>query len=72
MARLVAEGGRQVPTLLLDDPAAELDQAHTESLVQELRSVKGQMIVTALREQDFHFGVPDRRFHVEQGQVKQL
>lgn len=72
MARLVAEGGRQVPTLLLDDPAAELDQSHTEALVRELRSVKGQMIVTALREQDFHFGVPDRRFHVEQGQVKQL
>jgi DNA replication and repair protein RecF len=72
MARLVSEGGRQPPTLLLDDPAAELDQAHTEALVQELRSVKGQMIVTALREQDFHFGVPDRRFHVEQGHVKQL
>jgi hypothetical protein len=49
-----------------------LDQAHTEALVQELRSVKGQMIVTALREQDFYFGVPDRRFHVEQGHVKQL
>jgi len=72
MARLVADDGRQPPTLLLDDPAAELDQAHTEALVRELRSVKGQMIVTALREQDFHFGVPDRRFHVEQGQVKQL
>jgi DNA replication and repair protein RecF len=72
MARLVAEGGRQAPTLLLDDPAAELDQEHTEALVRELRSVKGQMIVTALREQDFHFGVPDRRFHVEQGHVKQL
>jgi len=72
MARLVADGGRQVPTLLLDDPAAELDQTHTEALVRELRSVNGQMIVTALREQDFHFGVPDRRFHVEQERVKQL
>jgi DNA replication and repair protein RecF len=72
MALRVAEGGRQPPTLLLDDPAAELDQTHTEVLVRELRSVKGQMIVTALREQDFHFGVPDRRFHVEQGRVKQL
>jgi DNA replication and repair protein RecF len=72
MAQLVAEDGRGAPTLLLDDPAAELDQAHTEALVHEVRSVKGQMIVTALREQDFHFGVPDRRFHVEHGQVKQL
>jgi DNA replication and repair protein RecF len=72
MARLVADGGRQAPTLLLDDPAAELDQTHTEALVRELRSVNGQMIVTALREQDFHFGVPDRRFHVEQERVKQL
>jgi DNA replication and repair protein RecF len=72
MARLVAVGGRQAPTLLLDDPAAELDQSHTEALVRELRSVNGQMIVTALREQDFHFGAPDRRFHVEHGQLKQL
>ncbi len=72
MAKLVSSGERQPTMLLLDDPAAELDTEHTAALVREIRSLKGQMVITALRLDDREFGNPDRMFHVEQGRVKEL
>jgi DNA replication and repair protein RecF len=72
MVRLVGSGGRRPPTLLLDDPAAELDRAHTDALVTEIRTLKGQLVVTALRPEEANFGDPDRAFHVEQGRVTTL
>jgi DNA replication and repair protein RecF len=72
MSKLVSQGDRHPPLLLLDDPAAELDADHAKALVGEIRSLKGQLVVTALRDADSAFGAPDRVFHVEQGRVKQL
>jgi DNA replication and repair protein RecF len=72
MARLAGSGGRRPPTLLLDDPAAELDRAHTDALVSEIRTLQGQLIVTALHPEEARFGDPDRAFHVEQGRVTTL
>jgi DNA replication and repair protein RecF len=72
MARLAGSEGRRPPTLLLDDPAAELDRLHTDALVSEIRTLKGQLIVTALHPEEARFGDPDRAFHVEQGRVTTL
>jgi DNA replication and repair protein RecF len=72
MAKLVSSGERQPAMLLLDDPAAELDAEHTAALVREIHSLKGQMVITALRLDQHEFGSPDRMFHVEQGRVKEL
>jgi DNA replication and repair protein RecF len=72
MARLAGSDGRHPPTLLLDDPAAELDRAHTDALVSEIRTLKGQLVVTALHPEEARFGDPDRAFHVEQGRITTL
>ena len=72
MARLVGSGERRPPTLLLDDPAAELDRVHTDALVSEIRQMKGQLVVTALHPEEARFGDPERAFHVEHGRVATL
>jgi DNA replication and repair protein RecF len=72
MARLLAERLEQTPTLLLDDPAAELDAPHTLALLALASALGGQQIVTALRAPLPPLGVPDRVFHVERGEVKTL
>ena len=72
MARLAGSEDRRPPTLLLDDPAAELDREHTDALVSEIRKMKGQLIVTALHSQEGRFGTPDKAFHVEHGRVATL
>jgi recombinational DNA repair ATPase RecF len=58
--------------LLLDDPAAELDPAHTQRLLTAVASLGGQLVVTALRPDDTSLGSPDAVFHVEQGGVKRV
>jgi DNA replication and repair protein RecF len=70
MSRYVAEVAGRAPTLLLDDPAAELDRAHTEALLGAVASLGGQLVVTALRLQDTPLGTPDQVFHVEHKEVK--
>ncbi len=70
MSRYVAEAAGRAPTLLLDDPAAELDRAHTEGLLSAVASLGGQLVVTALRPQDTPLGTPDQVFHVEHNEVK--
>lgn len=72
MAKLVGQYALRLPMLLLDDPAAELDERHTAALVAEIRGLRGQMVVTALAPAETQFGAPDRAFHVEQGRVQQL
>jgi DNA replication and repair protein RecF len=72
MSKLVSTNDRHSPLLLLDDPAAELDAEHTRVFVKEIQALKGQLVVTALRDADTAFGAPDRVFHVEQGRVRQL
>jgi DNA replication and repair protein RecF len=72
MARYLSEVTGDTPALLLDDPAAELDVAHTERLLAAVGTLQGQLVVTALRPQDTPLGHPDRVFHVEPEGVKRL
>jgi DNA replication and repair protein RecF len=70
MARYVAAVAGQAPTLLLDDPAAELDRAHTEALLAAVARLQGQLVVTALRPEDTVLGTADQVFHVEHNEGK--
>jgi DNA replication and repair protein RecF len=57
------------PTLLLDDPAAELDEPHLLRFIAEVGRLNCQLVVTSLQPQSDLFGRPERVFHVEQGRV---
>ena len=57
------------PTLLLDDPAAELDAQHLTHFVHQIAPLGCQLIITSLQPETAAFGAPDRVFHVEQGRV---
>ena len=57
------------PTLLLDDPAAELDAEHLGHFVRQIAPLGCQMVITSLQPETAAFGAPDRVFHVEQGRV---
>ena len=72
LAHFVATIAGRAPTLLLDDPAAELDATHTDRLLRIATGLGGQSIVTALKPESLAAAVPDRTFHVEHGGVKQL
>ena len=57
------------PTLLLDDPSAELDQERLARFITRVQALETQILVTAL-ERDYRlFGQPEHVFHVEQGRV---
>jgi DNA replication and repair protein RecF len=61
------------PTLLLDDPAAELDGDRLADLIREVRSQALQLVVTTLHGELAElsaFGNPGRRFHLEQGELR--
>lgn len=72
LGRLVGERGQIPPTLLIDDPAAELDAEHTHLLLEEVRGLGGQLIVTALEESQALAPSDATRFHVEHGAVRHL
>ena len=57
------------PTLLLDDPAAELDGEHLAHFVRQIGPLGCQLVITSLQPETAAFGAPDRVFHVEQGRV---
>jgi DNA replication and repair protein RecF len=60
------------PTVLLDDPSAELDQERLAYFIRRVQALETQIVVTAL-ERDYRlFGEPERVFHVEQGRVIQV
>jgi DNA replication and repair protein RecF len=59
-----------LPTLLLDDPSAELDQDRLGRFIRRVQCLETQIIVTALERDTRLFGSPDRVFHVEQGRVE--
>jgi DNA replication and repair protein RecF len=71
MARYLAQVTERTPTLLLDDPAAELDERHAARLLASVADLGGQHLVTAMRPDTFRLPA-DRVFHVEQGGVKTL
>jgi DNA replication and repair protein RecF len=60
------------PTLLLDDPAAELDELRLSALVELVGELDCQLIITSLNPSLEIFGQPERVFHVEQGAVQRL
>lgn len=68
---LKAEHGL-LPTLLLDDPAAELDAQRLAGFIREVQALETQLIVTSLAAETTPLGVPERAFHVEQGRVEKV
>ncbi|MDE2050857.1 MAG: DNA replication and repair protein RecF, partial [Gammaproteobacteria bacterium] len=67
--RLLKDLSGTTPTLLLDDPAAELDSAHLGYFVSEIAHLGCQLLITSLQPETPAFGAPDKVFHVEQGRV---
>lgn len=58
--------------LLLDDPAAELDEASLARLMTAVAALDCQVVATALHPDQQLFPTPPRRFHVEQGKLQQV
>jgi len=57
------------PTLLLDDPAAELDSDRLFGLIREVSRQSVQLVVTSLNADFTAFGAPGRRYTVDGGRV---
>ena len=58
------------PTLLLDDPAAELDDERLERLIGEVGQQPVQLVITTLHPDFAAFGAPGRRYQLQDGEVK--
>jgi DNA replication and repair protein RecF len=71
LGRLRADS-QALPTLLLDDPAAELDADRLGSFVEVVRDLQCQLVLTSLSPDTRLFGDPERVFHVEQGRVQEV
>jgi DNA replication and repair protein RecF len=67
---LIPRDGCQ-PTLLLDDPAAELDSDRLLGLIGEIRGQALQLVVTSLSDQFSGFGIPGRHYRVHEGVVRE-
>ena len=57
------------PSLLLDDPAAELDDDRLNGLIQEVSGHTVQLIVTTLHGEFSAFGAPARRYRIAAGML---
>jgi DNA replication and repair protein RecF len=60
------------PTLLLDDPAAELDSDRLFGLIREVTRQSVQLVVTSLDAQFTAFGSPGRRYAVNAGTLREI
>jgi len=60
------------PTLLLDDPAAELDDERLAKLILEVSAHAVQLVVTTLHGEFSAFGDPGKRFAISGGAVTPL
>jgi DNA replication and repair protein RecF len=60
------------PTLLLDDPAAELDSDRLIGLINEVSRQSVQLVVTSLNPDFSAFGSPGRRYGVMDGVLTEL
>ncbi len=58
------------PTLLLDDPAAELDNERLTGLIQEISLQSTQLIVTTLHPEFSEFGTPGLKYRIAGGDVR--
>lgn len=59
-------------TLLLDDPAAELDERRLSLFLSRLRSLPVQLVITTLARESIDIGLPGQVFHVEQGRLRPM
>jgi DNA replication and repair protein RecF len=59
----------EAPTLLLDDPAAELDPERLAGFIEQVAPLHCQLVLTSLAVGRQPFGQADRTFHVEHGRV---
>jgi DNA replication and repair protein RecF len=66
------ESGPTRPTLLLDDPAAELDGDRLLSLIREVSRQAVQLVVTSLSADFVAFGAPGRRYLIDGGRITAL
>jgi DNA replication and repair protein RecF len=66
--KLFPQAGVQ-PTLLLDDPAAELDDQRLGNLIKEISRHAVQLVVTTLHGEFSAFGSPGRRYRLERGEI---
>jgi DNA replication and repair protein RecF len=57
------------PTLLLDDPAAELDDERLSRLINEVAGRGMQLVVTTLHAGFAAFGLPGRSYRIHDGQL---
>jgi DNA replication and repair protein RecF len=57
------------PSLLLDDPAAELDNERLTGLIAEVSEQSVQLIVTTLHPEFSEFGAPGLQYRIDQGSV---
>jgi DNA replication and repair protein RecF len=67
---LLQQATETTPTLLLDDPAAELDGEHLRRFIEQVMRLRSQLVLTSLHSESQLFGTPNRVFHVEQGRVQ--
>ena len=70
--RLLQEASQVSPTLLLDDPAAELDGERLQRFISRVAALRCQLVVTSLHAKSHLFGTPQRTFHVGQGRVQSV
>ena len=70
--KLFPEDAPVQPCLLLDDPAAELDDARLTGLIREVSMQSMQLIVTTLHGEFSALGAPGRRFRMDAGRVEAL
>jgi DNA replication and repair protein RecF len=68
--RLLQDLTQTTPTLLLDDPAAELDGERLQRFITQVAALRCQLVVTSLHSESRLFGTPERTFHVGQGRVQ--
>ena len=68
--RLLQELTGITPTLLLDDPGAELDDARLRLFIEQVIQLRSQLIMTSLSSESRLFGTPERTFHMDQGRVQ--
>ena len=60
------------PTLLLDDPAAELDVEYLRRFIAQISPLRCQLVVTSLQAESRLFGAPERMFHMDEGRVESV
>jgi recombinational DNA repair ATPase RecF len=58
------------PSLLLDDPAAELDEERLAGLIREVSAQSVQLIVTTLHGEFPAFGRPGRSYGIISGKIE--